>query len=232
MSELLRVVGVHKSFPTGEGSIDVLRGVDLRIRAGERLAIVGQSGVGKSTLLHILGTLDHPTQGSVLFHGEDVFAKPSDELAVFRNTTLGFVFQFHHLLPEFSALENVMMPGLLRGLGQKQMRERAAARLEEVELAHRLHHPVGKLSGGERQRVALARALALDPKLVLADEPTGNLDPETAERVGDLLLRVSERGAALVIVTHNESLARRLSRIVTLEDGRVADAGASGSPEA
>ncbi len=224
MSELLRVEGVHKTFRTGEGSIEVLRDAELCVREGERVAIVGQSGVGKSTLLHILGALDHPSSGSVRFRGEDVFAKPSDELARFRNTSLGFVFQFHHLLPEFSALENVMMPGLLRGEGSARMRERAATMLGEVGLAERLHHPIGKLSGGERQRVAVARALVLDPPLVLADEPTGNLDPATGDRVGDLLLRMNEtRGTALVVVTHNESLARRLGRIATLVDGRLVE---------
>jgi len=224
MSELLRVEGVHKTFRTGEGSIVVLRDAELQVREGERVAIVGQSGVGKSTLLHILGALDHPSSGSVRFRGEDVFAKSSDELARFRNTSLGFVFQFHHLLPEFSALENVMMPGLLRGEGSARMRERAATMLGEVGLAERLHHPIGKLSGGERQRVAVARALVLDPPLVLADEPTGNLDPATGDRVGDLLLRMNEtRGTALVVVTHNESLARRLGRITTLVDGRLVE---------
>ncbi|HEY4657972.1 MAG TPA: ABC transporter ATP-binding protein [Gemmatimonadaceae bacterium] len=218
MSDLLRVEGVSKSFRTGEGTIEVLRGAELCVREGERVAIVGQSGVGKSTLLHILGAIDHPSSGSVRFRGEDVFAKPSDELARFRNTSLGFVFQFHHLLPEFSALENVMMPGLLRGAEPARMRERAAAMLGEVGLAQRLHHPIGKLSGGERQRVAVARAL------VLADEPTGNLDPATGDRVSDLLLRMNEtRGTALVVVTHNESLARRLGRIATLVDGRLVE---------
>ena len=224
MSDLLRVEGVSKSFRTGEGTIEVLRGAELCVREGERVAIVGQSGVGKSTLLHILGAIDHPSSGSVRFRGEDVFAKPSDELAHFRNTSLGFVFQFHHLLPEFSALENVMMPGLLRGAEPARMRERAAAMLDEVGLAERLHHPIGKLSGGERQRVAVARALVLDPPLVLADEPTGNLDPATGDRVSDLLLRMNEtRGTALVVVTHNESLARRLGRIATLVDGRLVE---------
>ena len=224
MSDLLRVEGVSKSFRTGEGTIEVLRGAELCVREGERVAIVGQSGVGKSTLLHILGAIDHPSSGSVRFRGEDVFAKPSDELARFRNTSLGFVFQFHHLLPEFSALENVMMPGLLRGAEPARMRERAAAMLGEVGLAERLHHPIGKLSGGERQRVAVARALVLDPPLVLADEPTGNLDPATGDRVSDLLLRMNEtRGTALVVVTHNESLARRLGRIATLVDGRLVE---------
>jgi lipoprotein-releasing system ATP-binding protein len=224
MSDLLRVEGVSKSFRTGEGTIEVLRGAELCVREGERVAIVGQSGVGKSTLLHILGAIDQPSSGSVRFRGEDVFAKPSDELARFRNTSLGFVFQFHHLLPEFSALENVMMPGLLRGEASARMRERAASMLGEVGLAERLHHPIGKLSGGERQRVAVARALVLDPPLVLADEPTGNLDPATGDRVGDLLLRMNEtRGTALVVVTHNESLARRLGRIATLVDGRLVE---------
>jgi len=207
----------------------VLRNLDLELRPGERLAIVGQSGVGKSTLLHVLGTLEHPTEGHVHFEGEDVFAKPPDALARFRNHALGFVFQFHHLLPEFSALENVMMPGLLRGESQATMRERAAAILEEVDLGHRLTHPVGKLSGGERQRVAVARALVLGPRLVLADEPTGNLDPETGQRVAELLLGLNERlGAALVVVTHHTGLARRLGRAVTLAEGRLVEV----SPEA
>jgi lipoprotein-releasing system ATP-binding protein len=222
MSELLRIEGLYKSFTTGDGIIEVLRGVDMSIAEGECIAIVGQSGVGKSTLLHIVGTLDHPSAGTVRFGGEDVFAKSSDELARFRNAALGFVFQFHHLLPEFSALENVMMPGLVRGLSFAEMQEHAREMLEEVELGHRLRHRVGKLSGGERQRVAVARALVLDPPLILADEPTGNLDPATGDRVGELLLRINRsRGTALVVVTHNEALARRLGRTVTLVDGRV-----------
>jgi lipoprotein-releasing system ATP-binding protein len=220
--ELVRVEGLEKSFQTGEGVIEVLRGVDLVIRAGERLAILGQSGVGKSTLLHILGTLDRPTRGRVLFRGEDLFARTPAELASFRSRCLGFVFQFHHLLPEFDAVENVMMPGLLRRMDFAEMRRRATAMLEEVELGHRLHHRVGKLSGGERQRVALARALVLDPPLLLADEPTGNLDPVTGDRMTDLLLRMNQsRGTALVVVTHNEALAGRLGRTVTLKDGRL-----------
>jgi lipoprotein-releasing system ATP-binding protein len=223
MSEpLLRAAGVCKSFRTGEGTIDVLKGVDLDVATGERLAIVGASGVGKSTLLHVLGTLDHPSAGRVSFQGEDLFARDRSELARFRNTSLGFIFQFHHLLPEFNALENVMMPGLLRGDRFSAMRERAAEILCEVDLDHRLEHPVGKLSGGERQRVAVARALVLDPRLVLADEPTGNLDPTTGERVADMLLELNERrGTALVVVTHNSALASRLGRAVTLVDGRL-----------
>ena len=216
----LSVSELHKSFATGEGTIEVLRGVDLEVAGGERLAILGQSGVGKSTLLHILGTLDHPTSGRVLFEGEDIFQKSADELSRFRSRSLGFVFQFHHLLPEFNALENVMMPGLLRGDDFSAIRERAAEILCEVDLDHRLEHPVGKLSGGERQRVAVARALVLGPRLVLADEPTGNLDPATGERVADILLELNERrGTALVVVTHNSALAGRLGRAVTLVDG-------------
>jgi lipoprotein-releasing system ATP-binding protein len=224
---LLRAQGLGKRFVTGEGvTIEVLRDLELEVARGERLAILGQSGIGKSTLLHVLGTLDHPSEGQVWFEGHDVFARTGEDLARFRNQSLGFVFQFHHLLPEFSALENVMMPGLLRGLGFGETRERAAAMLAEVELSHRLQHPVGKLSGGERQRVAVARALVLDPPLVLADEPTGNLDPGTAERVGDLLVRLNEsRGTALVVVTHNAELARRMGRALVLEQGRLRPAG-------
>jgi len=217
---LLEARGLHKVFRTGEGTIEVLRDVNLRVDEGERLAILGESGVGKSTLLHILGTLDHPSRGSLLFRGEDAFARSPDALADFRNRSLGFVFQFHHLLPEFDAVENTMMPGLLRGLSFEDMRPRAEALLEEVGLGQRLHHKVGKLSGGERQRVALARALVLDPPLVLADEPTGNLDPHTGERIEDLLLEMNRtRGTALVVVTHNRRLARRLGRAAVLRDG-------------
>jgi lipoprotein-releasing system ATP-binding protein len=224
---LIEVKGLGKRFATADGELEVLRGVDFRLDAGDRVAIVGQSGVGKSTFLHLLGALDHPSEGSVRFRGEDVFAKPPDELASFRNHVLGFVFQFHHLLPEFSALENVMMPGLLRGLGFPAMRERAAEILAEVGLGARLHHRTGKLSGGERQRVAVARALVLDPAVVLADEPTGNLDPATGERIGELLLEMNRtRGTALVVVTHNERLARRLGRIAVLRDGTLVEGGA------
>jgi lipoprotein-releasing system ATP-binding protein len=219
---LLEVSALRKTFATGEGEISVLADLELRLLRGERIAILGESGVGKSTLLHVLGTLDHPTSGSVRFEGRDLFAEPPDALARFRNECLGFVFQFHHLLPEFSATENVMMPGLLRGIAPDVMRKRSEAILEEVGLAARLRHPVGKLSGGERQRVAVARALVLDPLLVLADEPTGNLDPETGRRVADLLLALNERrGAALVVVTHSLELAGRLGRAVRLFEGRL-----------
>ncbi len=221
---LLEARALTKTFQAGEREIEVLRGLDFAVGVGERVAILGQSGIGKSTLLHILGTLDHPTSGEVLFDGRDVFAQEGEELARFRNEALGFVFQFHHLLPEFSARENVMMPGLLRGLRPEEMAERADRILDEVEMTHRSEHPVGKLSGGERQRVAVARALVLDPPLVLADEPTGNLDPATGERVADLLLGLNERReTALVVVTHNEGLAERLGRAVTLSEGRLVE---------
>jgi lipoprotein-releasing system ATP-binding protein len=230
-SELLRVEGLHKSFQTGDGSIEVLRGIDLSIHEGERLAILGNSGVGKSTLLHILGTLDRPTEGSVLYRGTlDLFSLDSDELAGFRNASLGFVFQFHHLLPEFNALENVMLPGLVGGRDFDAMRSRAEHLLGEVGLEHRLAHPVGKLSGGERQRVAVARALVLEPPLLLADEPTGNLDPKTGDQVLELLLEMNRtRGTALVVVTHSPELAARLGRRAVIADGHLDESPRAGS---
>jgi lipoprotein-releasing system ATP-binding protein len=221
MSEmLLEARGVRRSFTTGDGTIEVLRGVDLRIHPRERLAIVGQSGVGKSTLLHVLGTLDRPTSGSLSFRDEDLLTKDSSALARFRNASLGFIFQFHHLLPEFDACENVMMPGLVGGRSAAEMRSRAERLLNEVGLEHRKNHTVGKLSGGERQRVAVARSLVLEPPLLLADEPTGNLDPKTADQVLELLLEMNRlHGTALVVVTHSPELALRLGRRVELVDG-------------
>lgn len=219
---LIEITGLGKRFETGDGAIEVLADLDLVIQAGERIAIVGQSGVGKSTFLHILGTLDHPTAGTLRYRGEDVSTKTPAELARLRNEFVGFVFQFHHLLPEFSALENVMMPGLLQRRGFAEMRERAAEMLSEVGLAHRLSHRVGKLSGGERQRVAVARALVLEPPLVLADEPTGNLDPETGDHVAELLLEVNRNhGTTLVVVTHSTRMATKLGRTLVLTEGRL-----------
>ena len=224
---LMQAVDVRRSFQTGDGVIEVLKGVDLTIHRAERLAILGASGVGKSTLLHILGTLDHPTSGHVFFRGADVFARDRRELARFRNESLGFIFQFHHLLPEFDALENVMMPGLVGGRSQREMRPKATRLLEEVGLEHRIRHPVGKLSGGERQRVAVARALVLEPAVLLADEPTGNLDPKTGDQVMELLLEMNRvHGTALVVVTHSPELATRLGRRTELVDGYLEEAGA------
>ncbi len=223
---LVRVRALHKSFHTGGGTIEVLRGIDFTIESGECVAIVGSSGVGKSTLLHILGTLDHPTSGTVEFRGKDVFANSSDELARIRSDCLGFIFQFHHLLPEFNAVENVMMPGLIADEESEQLRARAVALLEEVGLGHRVEHPVGKLSGGERQRVAVARAVVREPALLLADEPTGNLDPKAGNQVLDLLLELTRsHRSALVVVTHSPVIATRLGRRLLLADGCVARAG-------
>ena len=223
---LVRIRELHKSFRTGGDTIEVLRGIDVTIESGDCVAIVGSSGVGKSTLLHILGTLDHPTSGTVEFRGEDVFAKSSDELARFRGDCLGFIFQFHHLLPEFNAVENVMMPGLIADEEPESLRARAVALLEEVGLGHRTEHPVGKLSGGERQRVAVARAVVREPALILADEPTGNLDPKAGHQVLDLLLELTRtHRSGLVVVTHSPEVATRLDRSLLLTDGCVAVAG-------
>jgi len=218
---LVRIEGLTKEYQTGDGTLSVLSDLDFEVRGGERVAVVGQSGVGKSTFLHILGTLDHPTRGHVSFRGEDVFSQDNSALARLRNEFLGFVFQFHHLLPEFSAMENVMIPGLISRRSRDEMRERAKKILVEVGLSHRLDHRAGKLSGGERQRVAVARALVLDPPLVLADEPTGNLDPTIGEQISELLFEINRtRGTTLVVVTHNERMAEKLGKIVVLENGK------------
>lgn len=219
---LVEIRDLARSFETGSGRVEVLSGLDLEIREGDRIAIVGQSGVGKSTFLHILGTLDRPSSGTVRFRGEDVFDRSREALSALRGRFLGFVFQFHHLLPEFSAVENVMMPGLIQGLGPDEMHERAEAMLRDVGLGHRIEHAVGKLSGGERQRVAVARALVLDPPLVLADEPTGNLDPATGDQVAELLFEMNRtRGTTLVVVTHSKRMAEQLGRVLVLNEGRL-----------
>jgi lipoprotein-releasing system ATP-binding protein len=226
---LVEIRDLARSFETGGGTIEVLRGLDLDIAEGDRIAIVGQSGVGKSTLLHILGTLDHPTSGTLRFSGEDVFNRSRESLAELRGRFLGFVFQFHHLLPEFSAIENVMMPGLIHGIEPEQMRVQSEAMLLDVGLAHRVDQAVGKLSGGERQRVAVARALVLDPPLVLADEPTGNLDPMTGDQVSELLFEMNRtRGTTLVVVTHSKRMADQLGRVLVLDAGRLHE-GEAGS---
>jgi lipoprotein-releasing system ATP-binding protein len=213
---------VHKSFRHMGRTLEVLRGVSLEIGDGEVVGIVGPSGAGKSTLLHCIGTLDVPTKGSIRVAGEEVTALPAWRLAEVRNRTIGFVFQFHHLLPEFNALENVMMPGLVQGRAKRDIEPRARALLEEVGLVERLLHRPGELSGGEQQRVALARALVLEPKLLLADEPTGNLDSTTSEQIHELFFGVNkQRGTTIVVVTHNPALAASMPRVVTLRDGHV-----------
>jgi lipoprotein-releasing system ATP-binding protein len=213
---------VTKSFRHMGRTLEVLRGIDLGIDNGEVLAIVGPSGAGKSTLLHCIGTLDIPTSGSIQLAGEEITRLPGWRLADLRNRTIGFVFQFHHLLPEFNAVENVMMPGMVQGRPRRELELRAGALLEEVGLKERMLHRPGELSGGEQQRVALARALMLEPKLLLADEPTGNLDSATSSQMHDLFFAINEqRGTTIVVVTHNASLAASMPRVVTLRDGRV-----------
>ena len=218
---LISVRGVYKSFVTNGNRVDVLRDVSLDIQQEEMVAIVGASGVGKSTLLHVLGTLERPDRGEVLYRGKNVFSYDDERLASFRNQTIGFVFQFHHLLPEFDALENTMMPALIKGMSAKEASQQAEAILVRVGLQDRFRHQVGELSGGEQQRVAVARSLVLKPFVLLADEPTGNLDRKTGETIHDLLMSLNrDDGITAVIVTHNMKLAERLSRQVTLIDGR------------
>ncbi len=219
---LLVASGLVKGYRTTAGYVPVLQGLDLAVREGEMLAITGASGVGKSTLLHVLGTLDRPEQGSVRIDGRDVGTLKEAELRRFRNLTLGFVFQFHHLLPEFTALENVMMPLLIARRPAEEARRRAEAVLAELGLSARTSHRPGALSGGEQQRVALARALVHRPRAVLADEPTGNLDRDTGVRLHSLLLRLNqERGVAVVVVTHDESLAAACGRTLRMDQGRL-----------
>jgi lipoprotein-releasing system ATP-binding protein len=217
----IAVRGLVKSFTSNGNLVEVIKGLDLDVYAGETLAVVGASGVGKSTLLHILGTLERPSAGLVVWEGEDVFALDDRRLAAFRNRKAGFVFQFHYLLPEFDALENVMMPALIARAPKPQAREDAEAMLVRVGLGHRLRHRVSTLSGGEQQRVAVARALVLKPEVLLADEPTGNLDPHSGAAVQELLLELNrEQGLTSVIVTHNLELAKALDRRITLVDGK------------
>ncbi len=217
---ILSARAIHKAFASPAGPIRVLRGVDLEVGRGEMTAIVGASGSGKTTLLQVLGTLDAPDSGELFFAGRRLTGLNETALAVHRNANIGFIFQFHHLLPEFTALENVMMPGLIGGRGKEEMRNRALALLDQVNLSHRTDHRSGELSGGEQQRVALARALVMEPALLLADEPTGNLDSASGERVFSLLRELSRsRSLAVVMVTHNMELAASLDRVLTLSDG-------------
>ncbi|GAB4214307.1 MAG: ABC transporter ATP-binding protein [Sandaracinaceae bacterium] len=219
---LVRVRELRKRFVHEGREVEILKGIDLDVARGEMLAVVGASGAGKSTLLYLLGTLDLPTSGTIAYDGEDVTRYTSARLAAFRNQRLGFVFQFHHLLPEFTALENVMMPGLIRGLARPALEKTARDLLSEVGLANRLTHRPGELSGGEQQRVALARALVMSPRLVLADEPTGNLDSKNSHAIQDLFFSINERlGTTFLVVTHSTELAGRMPRVVTMRDGQI-----------
>ena len=219
---LVQVDNLERSFNMGHQTVHVINGITMTIQRGEMVAIIGASGAGKSTLLHILGTLDRPTKGEVLFEGKDMFKASETALASFRNRRIGFVFQFHHLLPEFTALENAYLPALIEKIPKETAIETATALLSEVGLSHRIHHKPGELSGGEQQRVAVARALIRQPDLVLADEPTGNLDTHTGDELFDLLRKLNEtHGTAFVIVTHNEKLSHQTDRLIHLQDGQI-----------
>ncbi len=230
MEALITARDLNKSFSSHGGKLHVLKDINLDIYTGEMAAIMGPSGVGKSTLLYILGALDRPTSGSVSYEGKDIFSLEDDALADFRNKTVGFVFQFHHLLPEFTALENTMMPALIRmgskvqkfkGLRHKEIVEKAERLLDELGIYDRKEHRPGELSGGEQQRVAVARALILEPKAVLADEPTGNLDTHTGDELFRLLIELNKKGITFLIVTHNEAIASKCGKVIKMLDGKV-----------
>lgn len=222
MSEpILQAKGVTKSYGSGDSEVQILKGIDLNIQAGEALCISGASGAGKSTLLHILGTLDTPTAGSVRFEGNELFEQSERQLADFRNKTLGFVFQFHHLLSEFTALENIEMPARIAGESKKALRERSLELAKVLGIGHRTTHYPSQLSGGEQQRVAIARALIQNPRILLADEPTGNLDAQNGRMIQDLFFALRDRyGLTLVVVTHDNTFASRFPRRLHLVDGR------------
>jgi lipoprotein-releasing system ATP-binding protein len=219
---LILVENLFKSFGHGPKRIDVLKDISLIFRSGEAVAIYGASGVGKSTFMHILGTLDRPTAGRIIYRGQDLFSMEERALAAFRNREVGFIFQLHHLLPEFNALENTMMPALIRGIQRKEAAMKAEEILVEVGLGDRITHKPGELSGGEQQRVAVARSLILQPALMLADEPTGNLDTKTGRVIHDLLMRLNiEKRVTLIVVTHNPEIASGIPRRIQMVDGKV-----------
>jgi len=219
---VVSVRALRKSFASGEAELDVLRGIDIEIAGGEMVAVVGASGVGKSTLLQIMGGLERPTSGGVLYDDTDIFGLGDTGLARFRNANIGFVFQFHHLLPEFTAIENVIIPARIAGERHETAAARAGELLASVGLSGRVHHRPGELSGGEQQRVAVARALMMGPAILLADEPTGNLDTHTAGSVHELLRQLNrDKGLTMVVVTHNEELARGSDRVLRMVDGQV-----------
>jgi lipoprotein-releasing system ATP-binding protein len=222
MNKILITKGLTKKYQTGPQEIEVLKGIDLAVDPGEIVIIMGPSGVGKSTLLHLIGGLDRPSSGDVLIDGENLFVLKDRELAFFRNKAIGFVFQFHHLLPEFTALENVMIPGMMYERDTAAIARRAQDLLQEIGLGGRLTHKPSQLSGGEQQRVAVARALINNPRLILADEPTGNLDKGNSLALYELILELNKkRQQTFIIVTHNEMMATHAQRVVELEDGRI-----------
>lgn len=219
---MIRITNLHKSFTMGSQELTVLKGIDLDIPRGQMVAIVGASGAGKSTMLHIMGMLDRPTKGTVYFDNQDLFQMSEAQQAEFRNRRIGFVFQFHHLLPEFTALENACMPALIQRRPLEEIEQEATVLLQEVGLGRRLHHKPGELSGGEQQRVAVARALLQKPDLVLADEPTGNLDTQTGESLFGLLRDLNRtRKTTFIIVTHNDKLSSQSDRIIHMQDGMI-----------
>jgi lipoprotein-releasing system ATP-binding protein len=221
MNQLIRIRNLNKSFPGPVGDLQVLKDISFDLMRGEMTAVMGPSGAGKSTLLHILGSIDRPTSGEVLYQGRNIFDLGSDALSEFRNKRIGFIFQFHHLLPEFNTLENTIMPALIAGWSRGSAVRRAREILDDVGLSGRLLHRPGELSGGEQQRVAVARALILNPEMVLADEPTGNLDTRTGDELFRLLSDFNRKGITLLIVTHNENLATFCRRLIQMKDGKI-----------
>lgn len=225
---IIQLKNVHKTFQIANQRVHALRGVDLSLKKGQLVGVTGRSGSGKSTLLHVIGTLDTPSSGIVSLNGRDVSNLTDKDASMFRNRTVGFVFQMNNLLPEFSALENVIMPGLIAGIGRDALKNRAEALLKAVDLGHRLEHRPAELSGGEQQRVAIARALLMEPPILLCDEPTGNLDKKNGERVEEILVELSRRTqVTMLLVTHDNELAKRLPYQVVMEDGNIVDYGGS-----